>query len=138
MTDATPPDVRKFETAAVSSIVLSIPSVIVGGLSREADNPNQLTLNEFLFAVVFAGAVALLVLAASRNRNNKARWAFVALTAFSLAMVAWMPPLITGDGLVAGFLYVVQFALDLTACFFLFTPQSRAWFAGQSDIATRV
>ena len=131
MTDTTPSDVTKFETAALASIALSIPSVIVGGLSRDADAPTQHTLNEFLFAVVFAGAAALLVLSASRRRNNKARWAFAALTAFSLAMVAWMPSLITGDGLLAGLLYVGQFALDLTACFFLFTAASRAWFAGE-------
>lgn len=136
MNDAMPPDVTRFEMAALASLALSIPSVIVGGLSRAADNPNQLTLNEFLFAVVFAGAVALLVLAASRRRNNRARWAFVALTFASLAMVMWMPALVTGDGLVAGILYVAQFALDLTACFFVLTPQSRAWFRG--DVVTRV
>jgi hypothetical protein len=137
MNDTTPPDVKKFEIAALASLALSIPSVIIGGLSRTADAPNQLTLNDFLFAVVFAGAVALLVLTASRRGSNGARWVFVALTLASLATVAWMPSLVTDDGVIAGILYVAQFALDLAACFFLFTPQSRAWFAGTGDIATR-
>ena len=132
MSDAAPSDVKKFELVALASLALSVPGVIIGGLSRDADAANPFTLNEFLFAVVFAGAIALLVLTASRRRSNKARWAFIALTLACLAMVAWGRVLVTGDGFVAGILYVAQFALDLMACFFLLTPQSRDWFAGKT------
>ena len=131
MTEIAPPDVKRFEIAALSSIVLSIPTVLLAELFREADATNRLTLNEFLFQLCFAGGLALLVLSASRQRNNLARWAFVALATASFVLTLWKPSLITGDGIVPGALYVVQTLLDIAACFFALTPSSRAWFEGR-------
>ena len=131
MTETTPPDVKRFEWAALASIALSVPNVVIADLARDAGAAHRLTLNEFLFSVVLAGALALLVLSASRRRSNPARWLFIALATASFALTLWTPSLITEDGLVSGILFVAQTALDVAACFFALTPASNAWFSGK-------
>jgi hypothetical protein len=129
MDDTTPVDVKRFEIAGLASIALSIPSLLISNWSR-AEDATRLTLNEFLASVVISGVVALVLLSASRQRNNKARWLYVALVTISFALTLWMPSLIYEDGVVSAVLYVAQTVLDLSACYFAFTPASRDWFAG--------
>lgn len=124
-----PADVRRFEFAALTSVALSIPNTILAELTR-ADDAASLTLNDFLLQVVIAGVVALVVLAASRNRSNKARWLFAVLVFAEFALTAWMPSIMFDSRVLASLLNAVQLLLDAAACVLLFTASSRAWFAG--------
>jgi len=126
MQDGTPRDIRRFELlwmlAIASSAVMAMgmydySEAIVGNL-------RALAVNVALFAVA-----AVLMVAASRRRSNLARWLtvpFLVLIAFyDLAHFEDME----GQWLII-FFAAAGLALMVAAIRSLFTPRSRAWFAG--------
>lgn len=124
----TPPDIVRFEwlwlmSMAVSALVtifLYDYTVISVGPYRAA------AFNILLFTVS-----AALMIYASRRRANVARWMLV--IPFNLGIVAYdlshYVELVQRSPLI--YVALIRLALMAIATYYLFTPQSRAWFAGR-------
>ena len=85
------------------------------------------------FPIIILGIIALLVLHASRNQNNIAKWIVVIVAGFSiLSAILFIPELVSG--LVSLSLLEISQTFQLI-CFcvaikYAFTKESRDWFAG--------
>jgi hypothetical protein len=125
----TPPDIIRFEwlwlmsmaAGALVTIFLYDYAVISVGPYRAA------AFNILLFATS-----AVLMIYASRRRLNFARWMLV--VPFNMIIVAYdlshFVELVQRSPLI--YVALIRLTLMAVATYYLFTPQSRAWFAGRA------
>ena len=80
-----------------------------------------------LLQVIGLALVVLLILLISRRGSEIAKWIFLLLFVAGLAIMAPAIPDILSRGQI-GLLQLAQIAVQALALYFLFTPESRAWF----------
>jgi O-antigen/teichoic acid export membrane protein len=87
-----------------------------------------------LIEIALFGGASLLVAYTSRRKSNLARELLVGASALLV-----LPYLVVFDELLdhfpVGYISLAQVGLQAAAIYFLFTPQSRAWFAGRRIVA---
>jgi hypothetical protein len=125
--DGTPLDIDRSERLWILGIAVSVVialemfdySVMVVGPLRAA-----------LINVVLFGISMVLMVLVSRRRNGIARWLLVPLAALILFYdLSHFSEMI--DRRWVAYLAVGRIGLMVAAIYFLFTPRSRAWFAGR-------
>ena len=123
-----PPDIVWFERLWIATLALSVFITIMmfdWSMSRVGRNGAAL-----LTSARFAGSF-LLMLWCTRRKSNFARW--VIAIPFSLTIVAYdavrLPQMMERDPVL--WFVVVRLVLMFLAIYMLFTPRSRAWFAGR-------
>lgn len=127
--DDAPPDIGRFEGWFVGSLAAGVLVAITqydvaveawGGYFQAA-----------LVSIALFGGYWLLMICASRRRSNWARWLLVVIS-----IVALVPYLIYVSVLLETMpLFYLSFAqglMQVVALCYLFTPPSRAWFAGRA------
>lgn len=126
MRDGTPRDIRRFEQLWIVAIALSavIAFAMYGYSAMVVGHLRAVLVNIVLFAV----AVLLMGLV-SRRGNGIARWLLIPFALLILFYdVAHFAGMLEQGW--TGYLAVGRITLMVAAIYFLFTPRSRAWFAG--------
>ena len=124
----TPPDIAWFERLWLATLALSVVvTIMMFDWSVSRVGPYGAAL---LTATRFGGTY-LVMLLCTRRKSNFMRW--VIAIPFSLTIVAYdtirLPEMLERDPVL---LFVgVRLALMFGAIYMLFTPASRAWFAGR-------
>jgi hypothetical protein len=122
-----PPDIARFEQLWLSTLALTaIITIMMFDWSMSRVGPYGAAL---LTSMRFGGSF-LLMLLCSRRRSNVMRW--VLAIPFNLTILAYdairLPQMLEREPVVL--FVVLRLGLTLTATYMLFTPRSRAWFAG--------
>lgn len=126
--DETPPrDIVRFERLWLGTLVLSVFVTIMmfdwsmGRLGRTG--ASLLTATRF-------GGTFLVMFLCTRRRSNLMRW--VIAVPFTLAIIAYdivrLPQMLERDPVI--WFVALRLLLTFAAIYMLFTPSSRAWFAG--------
>lgn len=123
----TPPEVRRFEGWFVASLAtgMFVAILMYHEVIKEWGGPTQAAVATI---VLFGGGWGLMIFA-SRRKSNLARWMLVVGSTIAiLPYLAHVSLLLVEES--ALYLSFVQAALQIVAIYYLFTPSSRAWFAG--------
>ena len=126
--DDAPPEINWFEWLWLGTLVLTaFITIMMFDWSRNrvgAYGAGLLTSMRF-------GVSFLLMLLCSRRRSNFVRW--VLAIPFSLTIIAYdtirLPVMLERDPVV--WFVLLRLGLTFAAIYLLFTPRSRAWFAGR-------
>ena len=123
-----PPDIAWFERLWLGTLVLTaFITIMMFDWSMNRVGPYGAAL---LTSVRFGGSF-LLMLLCSRRRSNFVRW--VLAIPFSLTIVAYdairLPEMLQRDPVLL--FVLLRLGLMFAAIYLLFTPSSRAWFAGR-------
>ena len=123
-----PPDINRFEWLWLGTLVLTaFITILMFEWSSSRVGPYGAAL---LTSMRFGGSFLLMVLC-SRRRSNFARW--VIAIPFTLTIIAYdavrLPLMLERDPVI--WFVLLRPGLTFAAIYLLFTPRSRAWFAGR-------
>jgi hypothetical protein len=126
--DDAPPDIARFERLWLATLAVSVLiTITMFDWSVSRVGPYGATL---LTSARFGGTFLLMFLC-SRRRSNLMRW--VIAIPFNLTILAYdairLPEMLERDPVL--WFVLLRLVLMFAATYMLFTPRSRAWFAGR-------
>jgi hypothetical protein len=128
-----PKSITRFEQLYLLSLVVGLVTVIFGWEQNVATaRASGLGIGVVIAVQALTlGLMLLLILYVSRHASAVAKWILIALFAAGLAIVALNGEALFRGGIMA-FVQIGQILLQLIAMSFLFTAESRRWFAGSA------
>lgn len=129
-----PQSIVNFERLAVIALVVGVAATLwrwqslVARIAHMGVDPTYLPVMEAMGVVI----VLALIFGAARKASTAAKWVYVILFILGAVSIGRGLPNAASHGL-STLVSIVQFALQATAIYFLFTPAANAWFAGRAS-----
>tara|TARA_B100000929_G_scaffold178545_1_gene141397 strand:+ start:611 stop:1033 length:423 start_codon:yes stop_codon:yes gene_type:complete len=126
-----PESIKKFDILYLASILVGMIGTIMNFSSIEVQAAGtMLTPTTLVVITVITYALTLLLwYFISRRASNIAKWILVVLTLIGLI---GLPSIFVGEFNLNKFIGLASTILSVAGVYFLFKPDARAWFAGET------
>jgi hypothetical protein len=128
-----PTNVRRFELLSYLALVLGIPPTALNWDRFTAIGQGELSKWFIILTTIAVFAVlAWLIWLAARRRKKWARWVLFVWLILYLPVFFWNLPDVFAERKFADLFVVVQLVLQVSAMWFAFTGNARAWYSRQA------